>query len=509
MRLNPSRPLPRPLRISLALVLAVLLPPLAACAQAPVWATAPAAPITPKFNVLFLIADDLNCDLGCYGVPEMKTPNIDRLARRGVKFESAYCQFPLCSPSRSSFLTGRRPNVTGVHLNPSAGRTPVSPHFREKIPDTITLPQLFKRHGIFAARVGKLYHYGVPADIGTSSLDDYYSWDQVVNPRGRDREEHEKIFSIAPNVTAPGASSQFGGTLSWLADDEGEDPDHTDGVGATEAIKLLERFKRESRPFFLAVGFYRPHTPYVSPKHYFDLYPTNKITLPALSADDRARPIAPAWASSQPAQDKLTDDVRRQAIQAYHAATSFMDAQLGRVVDTLDRLGLAQTTVIVFTSDHGYHLGDHGLWQKQSLFERSTRVPLIIAAPGAKGNGRATTSIAEMVDLYPTLAALTGLPAPDYLDGTSLRPILDDPSASVKKAAFSQVRRGTNGDGYSVRSGPWRYTEWIDAAGKLTATQLFDEVADPRETRNLASNPAHATTVKELAALLVPIRAQQ
>ncbi len=495
-------------RFALSALLAGLLP-LAGVAQVPVWSNAAVAPIKPKFNVLFLIADDLNCDLGCYGAKEMVTPNIDKLAMRGVRFERAYCQFPLCSPSRSSFLTGRRPNVTGVLLNPSAGTTPVSPHFREKIPATITLPQNFKRHGIFTARVGKLYHYGVPADIGTSSLDDYYSWDQVVNPRGRDREEHEKIFSIQPNVTAPGASSQFGGTLSWLADDEGEDTDHTDGVGATEAVKLLERFKRESRPFFLAVGFYRPHTPYVAPKHFFDLYPTNKITLPALSDDDRARPIAPAWGSALAVQDKLTDDVRRQAIQAYHAATSFMDAQLGRVVDSLDRLGLAKDTVIVFTSDHGYHLGDHGLWQKQSLFERSARVPLIISAPGAKGNGRTTTALAEMVDLYPTLSALAGLPVPDYLDGTSLRPVLDDPTASVKKAAFSQVRRGANGDGYSVRSGKWRYTEWTDAAGKLTAAQLFDEVADPREAKNLATDPAHAATVKELAAQLVPIRAQK
>ncbi|MSU65834.1 MAG: iduronate-2-sulfatase [Opitutus sp.] len=468
-----------------------------------------AAQPAPKFNVLFLIADDLNCDLGSYGVREMKTPNIDKLAARGVRFDSAYCQFPLCSPSRSSFLTGRRPNVTGVRANPIPATSPISPHFREKIPTTITLPQLFKQNGIFAARVGKLYHYGVPGDIGTSSLDDFQSWDQVVNPRGRDREEHDKIFTIQPNVTAPGASSQFGGTLSWLADDEGEDIDHTDGIGATEAIKLLERFKRESRPFFLAMGFYRPHTPYVSPKHYFDLYPTAQITLPALGADDRTRPIPLAWASFHAAQDKLSDDVRRQAIQAYHAATSFMDAQLGRVVDALDRLGLAQNTVIVFTSDHGYHLGDHGLWQKQSLFERSTRVPLIISVPGGKGNGRTARGIVEMVDLYPTIAALTGLQAPDYLDGKNLLPMLDDPTARVKSAAFSQVRRGDNGDGFSVRSGQWRYTEWRDGSGKLTGAQLFDEVADPTEAKNLATSPAYAPTVKELAELLVPIRAQK
>jgi arylsulfatase A-like enzyme len=186
-----------------------------------------------------------------------------------------------------------------------------------------------------------------------------------------------------------------------------------------------------------------------------------------------------------------------------------MDAQLGRVVDALDRLGLAQNTVIVFTSDHGYHLGDHGLWQKQSLFERSTRVPLIIAAPGAKANGRTAQTLVEMVDLYPTLAGLSGLPRPAYLDGTDLRPVLDDAQHIAKPAAFTQVRRGNNGDGYSVRTNRWRYTEWFNAKGELTATQLFDEIADPAEAHNLSADPAHSATVKELSALLIPIRAQK
>ena len=460
-----------------------------------------ATPSTPsKLNVLFLIADDLNCDLGSYGAAGLRTPNIDRLAARGVRFERAYCQFPLCSPSRSSFLTGRRPNVTGVLTNPNA-TSPVSPHFREKIPATVTLPQLFKANGWFSARVGKLYHYGVPLDIGTSSLDDFHSWDQVVNPRGRDREIHDKIFSLQPG--------QFGGTLSWLADDEGADLDHTDGIGATEAIRLLERFKRESRPFFLAVGFYRPHTPYVAPQKWFELYPTAGIQLPGLSDDDRTRTPAAAYLSANAAQAKLTDDLRRQAIQAYHASISYMDAQLGRVLDSLDQLGLAQNTVIVFTSDHGYHLGDHGLWQKQSLFERSARVPLIIAAPGAKANGQASRSLVEMLDLYPTLADLAGLKAPAYLDGTNLRPVLENPAHPVKPAAFSQVRRGNNGEGYSVRTERFRYTEWSNARGEITAAQLFDEVADPAEAKNLIAEPAHAATAKELAALLAPIRAQK
>ena len=459
---------------------------------------AAAAPAAPKRNVLFLIADDLNCELGAYGAAHMKTPNLDRLATRGVRFDRAYTQFPLCSPSRSSFLTGRRPNVTGVLTNPGQ-QNPFTFHFRSKIPETITLPQAFKRAGWFAVRVGKLYHYGVPNDIGTSSLDDYFSWDQVINPRGRDRDLHDKIFSLTPG--------QFGGVLSWLRDDEGDDLQHTDGIGATEAIELLEKFKREARPFFLAVGFYRPHTPYVAPKKYFDLYPRNQIALPVLSADDRARTPAPAYASARADQDRATDDQRRDAIQAYRASTSYMDAQVGRVIAALDRLGLAGNTVISFTSDHGYHLGDHGLWQKQSLFERSTRVPLIIAAPGAKANGQVARGVVEMVDLYPTLAALAGAPAPDYLDGVSLRPMLDDAKAVVKTAAFSQVRRSATVEGYAVRLGQWRYIEYgVDgAAGR----QLFDEDSDPAETKNLAGAPAHAAVVAQLSALIARERARK
>lgn len=476
------------LRVGLLLAVATIL------GAANGFGAAPAA--AARKNVLLLIADDLNCDLGCYGTPGMHTPHIDRLARRGVKFERAYCQYPSCAPSRASFLTGRRPNATGVLLNPG-GPNPYTEHFRTRIPDTVTLPQLFKQQGWFAARVGKLYHYGVPMDIGTSSLDDFASWDLVVNPRGRDRDRQEPIVTLVPG--------QYAGTLSWLADEEGQDAEHTDGIGATAAIGLLERFKREARPFFLGVGFYRPHTPFVAPKRYYDLYPIESIAVPPLHASDRTRTPAPAYASAQPEQDRATDLQRRQAIQGYHAATSFMDAQVGRVVDALDRLGLAENTVIVFTSDHGYHLGDHGLWQKGSLFERSTRVPLIVAAPGAAANGRATASLAELVDLYPTLADLCGLPSPPYLDGVSLRAILQDVTKTVKPAAFSQVRRRASGlDGYSVRSGPWRYIEWDTAGGVVR--QLFNEEIDPAEAKNLAEAHEHEATVETLHALLAAQR---
>jgi choline-sulfatase len=438
-------------------------------------------------NVLFLIADDLNTDLGAYGHPKVRTPNIDRLAQRGVTFERTYNQFPLCSPSRSSMLTGRRPDTTRVLANPRAGRVGAdytsSPHFREFIPDTVTLPQLFRQHGYVAARVGKLYHYGVPGQIGTSGLDDATSWDYVVNPAGRDKAEEHKVFSLIPG--------NYGGTVSWLAAD-GSDFEQTDGLVATAAIGLLEQYR--DRRFFLAVGNFRPHTPYVAPKHYFDRYPVERIALPALSADDRRRTPAPAYASAKAEQDKMSDDLRRQAIQAYWASISFMDAQVGRVLDALDGLGLADRTIVVFTSDHGYHLHDHGLWQKQSLFERSARVPLIVAAPGKAGNGRRTGALSELVDLYPTLANLAGLPAPSYLEGVSLAPLLADPARTVKDAAFTQVRRGES-MGYSVRTERWRYTAWDDGR---QGEQFYDMAADPGETANLASDPKWASTVAEL-----------
>ncbi|HVV01792.1 MAG TPA: sulfatase, partial [Verrucomicrobiae bacterium] len=366
-----------------------------------------------KLNVLYILADDLNCDLGCYHHPLVKTPNIDKLAARGIRFDRAYCQYPLCGPSRSSFMTGRRPAATHILTNPGPekdGSFKNSPHFREYIPDTITMPQLFRENGYCAARVGKIYHYYVPAQIGTDGMDDPPSWDHVVNPKGRDKANESKIFSVND---AAGPIARLGANLSWMSDG-GTDAEQTDGIGAAEAIKLLE--EKKGQPFFLAVGFFRPHTPYVAPKKYFDMYPLDKIELPKPGASPTNAPHA-AFLSSKPEQLPKTEQLAKEAAQGYFAAITFMDAQVGRVVDALDRLGLADKTIIVFQSDHGYHIGEHGLWQKKSLFDVCTRVPLIIVPPQTKHRGEVCPRTVELVDVYPTLAQLCGLKAPAYLDG--------------------------------------------------------------------------------------------
>jgi arylsulfatase A-like enzyme len=437
-------------------------------------------------NVLFLMADDLNNSLGCYGHSQTQTPNLDRLAARGVRFEHAYCQFPLCGPSRNSMLTGLYPNSTGILRNQQI--------FRQTIPSHHSLPQAFRLAGYFAARIGKLYHYNVPKSIGTNGHDDPGSWELELNPAGCDRlEEEPHIFSLIPG--------RFGGTLSWYASPR-SDRYHTDGLMAADAQWVLERCaRRKDRPFFLAVGFYRPHTPYVSPKPYFERYPVQEMPVVRGVKEDQADLPAPALASYKKEQDKLTDDLRRQCVQAYYASTTFMDAQVGRVLDALERLGLADNTIVVFTSDHGYHLGEHGLWQKLSLFEESARVPLIVAAPGTSAQGAVAGTPVGLIDLYPTLAELCGVKAPENLQGQSLVPMLEDPNTPGRGWTLSQVTRGGRKPenrffGYTLRTPRWRYTEWAEGD---RGRELYDHDADPRELTNLAGDPAHADTVAQLS----------
>lgn len=431
-------------------------------------------------NILFIAVDDMNNDLGCYGHKLVKSPNLDRLARRGVRFERAYCQFPLCSPSRSSLMTGLRPDTTRVF--------DLRYHFRDGLPDVVTLSQFFMQRGYYAARVGKIYHYGNPGDIGTSGLDDAASWQEVFNPAGRDR------TVIQTNIINYTPKRGLGSAMCLLADQTGKDEQHTDGMVASKAIELLE--KHRAQPFFLAVGFYKPHTPYVAPQKYFDLYPMKKIALPSLPSTNDIP--APGLASTRPwPWFGVKPEQARECKQAYYATISFVDAQIGRVLDALERLKLTDNTVVVFWSDHGYLLGEHGLWMKQSCFEESARVPLIISAPG-KQRGKRCDRIVELLDLYPTLVELAGFEPAKNLHGRSLVPLLENHGTAWTRAAFTQVQRGTF-PGHSVRTERWRYTEW-DSGTK--GIELYDHRSDPGELKNLAANPRYSTVLQEMKTLV-------
>jgi uncharacterized sulfatase len=447
----------------------------------------------PKPNVLFIAIDDLAPALRCYGNLIAKTPHIDRLAASGVRFDRAYNQLPLCNPTRASVMTGLRPDTIKVY--------DLDRHFREEVPKAVTLSQTFMRNGWWAGRVGKIYHYNVPAAIGTDGFDDPLSWQKTVNPKGRDKADEALIFNAEPH-------RKISGALSWLAA-EGADEEQTDGMIATEAIKLMAAKRNDKEPFFLGVGFFRPHTPYVAPKKYFAMYPLKDMRLPYAPKGDRDDIPTAAFAHNNPVPHYSLDALTcRKALRAYYATISFVDAQVGRLMAALERLGLADNTIVVLWSDHGYHLGEHnGIWQKRTLFEQAARTPLIIRAPGANGNGTACARIVEFVDIYPTLTDLAGLKSPKTLEGRSLRPLLEKPLLKWNGTAITQVLRPADKRlpkpvmGRSIRTARWRYTDW--AEGK-SGVELYDHASDPMEFNNLALKPdAEAKAVmKRLRKLL-------
>jgi uncharacterized sulfatase len=447
-----------------------------------------------RFNVLFIAVDDLNRRLGCYGDKLAKTPNIDRLAKYGVVFRRAYCQYPLCNPSRTSLLSGLYPTETKIMDNQTPPRT--------NIGDIVFLPQHFRQNGYFTARVGKVYHGG---------MDDPASWDISEEPRRtvRQRQRQQRRTETRQRKRAEAWEGDFilaglGSTqvaeLQWRMT-ENEDADEPDGMIARRAVQILEEHlrTRKDQPFFLAVGFHKPHLPWVAPRRYFEMHDPAKMPLPQTPPDD-LEDIPKVALTLRPQEQKMTDEEKRLAIRAYYACVSFMDAQVGVLLDALDRHKLWDNTVIVLWGDNGFHLGEHGgLWRKMTLFEESAGVPLIIAAPNIDGKGKSCDRTVEFVDIYPTLCELCGLPMPKHhLSGKSLVPLLNDPKASWDKPALTFVRRGKV-LGVSIRTERWRYTEWDE--GRM-GVELYDHENDPHEWRNLANNPKFADVVKEMKRLM-------
>jgi len=441
--------------------------------------------IKKKMNVLFIAADDMNTDLGCYGVSQVKTPNIDRLASAGVRFDRAYCQQALCGPSRASIMTGLRPNTTGFFNNRD--------DIRKLKPDVVTLGEFYQKQGYYSARVGKIYHYNNPSGIGTNGSDDAQTWNERFNPVGIDKTQEDNITRYAPK------KGNLGISMAWW-DPETKDEEHTDGMVATKVIELIEKHK--DKPFFIAAGFFNPHCPYVAPKKYFDMYSIDDIEMQDLKKAKEDLGDVPPMAVSRDMKrwpyyfDDITHEQARQCKLAYYATISFVDAQVGRLIEALKRNDLMDNTLIVFWSDHGYFLGEKGLWYKRKNFERSARAPMIIAGPGVSKENQACFQTVELLDLYPTLVDLTGYEIPKNLDGVSLRPLLENPKTRWDKPAITQVYLKENAQGYSIRTQRWRYTEWNNGEA---GTELYDHDNDPGEVINLAKKARYAETVKKLS----------
>lgn len=440
--------------------------------------TAAAGPAQTRPNVLFVIADDLTAEaLSCYGNRQCRTPAIDGLAARGVRFSRAYCQFPICGPSRAALMAGAYPRTIGVMGNGGAAR------LTAKLGDRPTLPLLFKDAGWHTARVSKIFHMRVPGDItaGVPGPDHAASWTERFDIRAPEwqTDGHAEHLTREKLRFEPDAHYDLGfGAAFYVVEGDGDGSEQADFQAADRAIDLLGKLGDE--PFFLAVGFVRPHVPLVAPAACFAPYDAEGILLPDVPPGDRDDiPSLGISRSSEPTG--LTDAAKkRRVLRAYYAAVAFMDAQVGRVLDALEEHEHADDTIVVFTSDHGYHLGEHDLWQKMSLHEESARIPLVIAAPGRPAGVR--DALAEQIDLYPTLAELAGLEVPAHVEGRSLVPVLDDPSARVR-----DVARATNGHGELVRTERWALLAWKDGTA-----ELYDMERDPRQLTNLADDPDHA-----------------
>ena len=469
-------------RLALASLVAVLLATFA-------FAASPTRP-----NVLFFATDDLRTELGCYGSAEAKTPHLDALARRSVLFERAYAQQAVCNPSRASILTGRRPDTIKVW--------DLRRHFRETLPDLVTLPQHFKNHGYTTIDLGKLFHNESGAKPPFAFADPV-SWSEP--PQFADG-PHWRDWVVPGDAAGPKAKGEAVQCLDV------PDEAYLDGRIAAAAVAKLGALARQKEPFFLGVGFWKPHLPFNAPKKYWNLYDRAKIRPPVPAQMPAGAPAIAGHPSMElrgyrgvPKTGPLPDAQIAELRHGYLACVSFLDAQVGRVVAELDRLGLAANTIVVFWSDHGFHLGEHDLWGKTSNYELDTRVPLLVAAPGVSQSGGRAPGLVELLDLYPTLAELCGLPASAGVEGRSLVPLLRDPQAPGKTVAISQHPHPSYGKathmGYALRTTQHRYVEWRElSSGTVTDRELYDHVADPAETRNRIEDPAHRAAAEELTA---------
>ena len=463
------------------LVALTLIAPVALAADAP-----PKKPV----NVLFIAVDDLRTELNCYGKTQIISPNIDKLAASGMLFERAYCQQAVCAPSRASLLTGCRPDTTKV----TDLKTPL-PTVR---PDLVTLPKYFKDHGYTTISLGKIYHHAKNDDPNGWSEDPW-------GPGGGNFPWFAKQENQMP-TTGTETNPPKGKRGPPFEAADVEDNQYPDGVTADKAIEKLQQLK--DKPFFLAVGFLKPHLPFACPKKYWDLYDRSKIQLadnPTLPKDGPEIAMS-TWGElrqyrGMPKEGPVTDDQARELIHGYYACVSQTDALVGKVLAELDRLGLRDNTIVILWGDHGWHLGDHGLWCKHTNFENAVHAPLMVSGPGVTPNTR-TSALTEFVDIYPSLCELTGLPAPRGVEGISFVPLLKDPSIEWKKAAFSQYPHAGR-MGRSVTDGRYRFTRWPAKGNEgVEEFELYDHQTDPEENINLADHPDQADTVKRMSTLL-------
>jgi iduronate 2-sulfatase len=447
-------------------------------------------------NVLFFAVDDLRPEALASGSDLIRTPNLDRIAAKGTTFDRAYCQQAVCSPSRSSLMTGRRPDATRVW--------DLETHFRVALPDAVTIGQHFKNNGYFVQGMGKIFHGG---------FDDAPTWSTPwQTPKSSQYASPEALKAMQDPKNKDGKGRARGPAVESA---DVPDDTYTDGRTARLAAETLAALKKKGQPFFLAVGMAKPHLPFVAPKKYWDLYDPAKIYVPKFQQLPKDAPAFVGHTNGElrsysdiPKDGPISDELARRLRHGYYAATSYMDAQVGVVLDALEKEGLAANTVIVLWGDHGWQLGEHGLWHKHTNFELAARAPLLISVPGQKAAGRRSLSLAEFIDIYPTLADVCGLPKPKDAEGVSLKPVLDDASASVRPVAISQYPRNDGAKslmGYSIRDDRWRLTLWRDRKDNtIHATELYDEANDPHETVNVAARAENAEVVAKLSKFLPP-----